>query len=49
MTDTNGMSAYGWTSDEIAERLGTSTIVFERDRLLQSKDIAMIAGGAFAT
>ena len=43
MTDTNGKSAYGWTSDEIADRLGTSTIVFERDRLLQSKDIAMIA------
>ena len=43
MTETNGMSAYGWTSDEITERLGTSTVVFKRDRLLQSKDIEMIA------
>ncbi len=43
MTETNGKSSYGWTSDEITERLGTSTVVFKRDRLLQSKDIEMIA------
>ena len=32
--------SYQWTTQEIKERLGCSTIVFPRDRLLQAEDIA---------
>ena len=32
--------SYEWTAQEIEERLGCSTIVFPRDRLLQAEDIA---------
>ncbi len=43
MGTTNGTTEHNWTADEIQARLGTSTIVFERDRLLQAENIAMIA------
>ena len=43
MSDGNGMTAHHWSADDISERLGTSTIVFERNRLLEARDIAMIA------
>ncbi len=34
--------SYGWTAEEIEERLGCSTIVFARDRLLSAADVAMM-------
>ena len=34
--------SYRWTAQEIEERLGCSTIVFPRDRLLRAEDIAMM-------
>ena len=37
---THGDPSYLWTAEEIEERLGSSTIVFPRDRLLQAEDIA---------
>ena len=41
MKDTTGRDlSYEWTAVEIEERLGCSTIVFPRDRLLQAEDIA---------
>lgn len=36
-------ASYSWTPQEIQQRLGTSTIVFSRDRRLLSEDIEMIA------
>ena len=33
-------TSYEWTVEEIQERLGASTVMFPRDRLLQVKDIA---------
>ena len=41
MTPNN--ASHNWTADEIQKRLGTSTIVFSRDRRLLSEDIEMIA------
>ena len=32
-------SSYDWTVEEIEARLGSSTILFPRDRLLQAEDI----------
>ena len=43
MTSKNGTTIYDWTAKEIQARLGTSTIVFTRDRLMQAEDIAMIS------
>ncbi len=43
MPEDDGTTAHPWTAEEIQARLGTSTIVFERDRLLRSEDLAMIA------
>ncbi len=34
--------SYQWTAQEIRERLGTSTVLFPRDRLLQAEDIARV-------
>ena len=31
--------SYDWTAEEIQARLGSSTVVFPRDRLLQANDI----------
>ena len=37
-------SSYDWTVEEIEARLGSSTILFPRDRLLQAEDIAKMRG-----
>ena len=43
MVDSNRSDpSYQWTAQEIRERLGTSTVLFPRDRLLQAGDIASV-------
>ena len=39
MGTTNGTTEHNWTADEIQARLGTSTIVFERDRLCRLRTL----------
>ena len=40
MTDNSQSDpSYDWTTEEIEARLGSSTVVFPRDRLLQAQDI----------